>query len=168
MTMDWYMTILRFIHVLFAIVWVGGTAFIVLFFQPGLRKLDPTVGAPVMLAIAPRATKGLLSSAGVVFLMGILMVLNVLGLDGLSKLVSTDWGRSILIGFLFATTMFGIGVVFVARNVFRMTAAARTGSAIAPAEAMRMQSQLRYGAMTALAFGILALGAMMVARDFNP
>ncbi len=166
--MDWYMTILRFIHVLFAIVWVGGTAFIVLFFQPGLRRLDPTVGAPVMLAIAPRATQGLLLSAGVVFLMGILMVFNVLGLDGLGKLFSTDWGRSILVGFLLATTMFGVGIVFVARNVFRMRDAARTGTAIAPAQAMQMQSQLRYGAMTALAFGILALGAMIAARNFNP
>lgn len=166
--MDWYMTILRFIHVLFAIVWVGGTAFIVLFFQPGLRKLDPAIGAPVMLAVVPRAIVGLIFSAGVVFLMGMLMVLNVLGLDGLGKLFSTDWGRSILMGFLLATTMFGIGIVFVARNVFRMRAAARSGTTIEPAQAIRMQSQLRYGAMTALAFGILALGAMMFARDFNP
>ncbi|MCH7706644.1 MAG: hypothetical protein IIB33_06315 [Chloroflexi bacterium] len=166
--MDWYMAILRFIHVLFAIVWVGGTAFVVLFFAPALRRMDPEIGEPVMLAVAPRATVGLLFSAGVVFLMGMLMVLNVLGLDGLGKLFSTDWGRSILMGFLFATVLFGVGIVFVARNVFRMRAAARAGIAIEPAQAMRMESQLRYGAMTALAFGILALGAMMVARDFNP
>ena len=166
--MDWYMTILRFIHVLFAIVWVGGSAFIVLFFQPTLRRLDPTLGAPVMFAVAPKATVGLLSSAGVLFLMGLLMVLNVLGLDGLGKLFSTDWGLSILIGFLMATTMLVIGLVFVAKNVFRMRATARSGTAIAPTEAMRMQSQLRYGAMTALAFGTIALGAMMLARGFNP
>ena len=166
--MDWYMTILRFIHVLFAIVWVGGSAFIVLFFQPTLRRLDPAIGAPVMLAVAPKATVGLLSSAGVVFLMGFLMVLNVLGLDGLGKLFSTNWGLSILIGFLLATIMLVIGLVFVAKNVFRMKAAAQSGTATAPAEAMRMQSQLRYGAMVALAFGILALGAMMLARNYGP
>ena len=166
--MDWWLTILRFIHVLFAIVWVGGTAFMVLFLQPALRGLSPDTQRPVMLALGPRAATGLLISAGVVFLTGTLMVLRVLSISELDRLFTTAWGRSISLGFLMATVMFIVGVIYVVRNIFRMKAMAKAGTPPTPEQAMRMQAQLRYGAMAALTFGSLAVLAMMIARGYLP
>lgn len=76
--MDWYMTTLRTVHVLAAIVWVEGTAFMVLFLQPALRTVAPEVQRPAILAIGPRAVAGLKASAAIVLITGILMVLHVL------------------------------------------------------------------------------------------
>lgn len=166
--MDWYMTILRFIHVLFAIVWVGGTAFMVLFAQPALRRISPEIAGPAMMAFGPRAVNGLMFSAAVVFIVGVLMVLRVLGLSGLGDLFTTSWGISITVGFLLATAMLILGLRFTALNMYRMKAMMEAGTPPEPAEAMRMQSQMRYGAMGALAFGILAVGAMVLARGYNP
>ena len=166
--MDWYMTILRFIHVSFAMAWVGSTVFMVLFFQPGMRRVDPDVQRPAMLAIGPRVATGLLASAAVVFLTGVLLVLNVLTFSYLGDLWQTAWGRSISLGFLAATAMFLVGVVYVVRNIFRMKAMAEAGTPPTPEQARSLQAQMRYGAMVALTFGILALLTMVIARGYNP
>lgn len=165
--MDWIMTVLRFIHVLFAIVWVGGTAYMVLFLQPGLRRLSPETQRPVMLAVGPRAGVGLLASAFLVYLTGVVMVLRVLGIGGLGELFQTAWGRSIFLGFLMASAMFIVGFAYVIRTIFRLKAMAEAGTPPTPEQARRFQARMRYGAMVALAFGILAVLAMVSARGYR-
>ena len=166
--MDWYMTILRFLHVCFAVVWVGGTAFMVLFFQPGMRRVDPDARRPVMLAVGPRVAIGLLISAAAVFLTGVLMVLDVLTMNHLDRLWHTAWGWSISLGFLVATAMFLTGLMYVVRNIFRMKAMAEGDNPPTFEELRSIQAQMRYGAMVALTFGILAIFTMVVARGYNP
>ena len=165
--MDWYMTILRTIHLLAAIVWVGGTAFMVLFLQPALRTVAPEVQRPVVLATGPRAVTGLVASAAIVLITGILMVLEVLGTGELDRLFNTKWGVSIFLGFLSAVAMFAVGFTFVMRNILRMKAMAVAGTPPSPEQAMSMGKQMRYGAMVALLFGILAVVAMLIARGYN-
>ena len=165
--MDEYMTTLRIIHVLAAIVWVGGTAFMVLFLQPALRTVAPEVQRPVMLATGPRAVAGLVASAAIVLITGILMVLEVLGTGELDRLFNTKWGVSIFLGFLSAVAMFAVGFTFVMRNILRMKAMAVAGTPPSPEQAMSMGKQMRYGAMVALLFGILAVVAMLIARGYN-
>ncbi len=165
--MDWYMTILRTVHVLAAIVWLGGTAFMVLFLQPALRTVTPEVQRPAMLAIGPRAVVGLKTSAAIVLITGILMVLHVLGTGELDRLFNTKWGVSIFLGFLSAVAMFAVGFTFVMRNILRMKAMAVAGAPPSPEQATRMGKQMRYGAMVALLFGILAVAAMLIARGYN-
>ncbi len=168
MDLDWYMTILRYVHILFAIVILGSVAYNVLFLQPALMRLDPSVQRPAMLAIGPRVAVGILVSAAVVLLTGILMVLDVLGTSDLDRLFNTDWGLAVSAGFLISAVMFGIGLIYVIRNIFRMRSMALAGTPPTPEQAMRMQKQMRYGSMVALAFGIVAVLAMVMARGYNP
>ena len=165
--MDWYMTTLRTVHLLAAIVWVGGTAFMVLFLQPALRTVAPEVQRPAILAIGPRAVIGLKTSAAIVLITGIFMVLHVLGLDELDRLFTTKWGGSIFLGFLSTVAMFAVGFTFVMNNILRVKAMAVAGTPPSPEQAMRMGKQMRYGAMVALLFGILAVVAMLIARGYN-
>jgi len=167
--MDWYMTTLRIIHLLAAIVWVGGTAFMVLFLQPALRTVTLEVQRPVMLATGPRAVAGMVASAAIVLITGILMVLHVFGLDGLDQLFNTRnmWGQSIFLGFLLTVAMFAVGFTFVMRNILRMKAMAVAGTPPSPEQAMRMGKQMRYGAMIALLLGMLAVVVMLIARGYN-
>ena len=165
--MDWYMTILRTVHVLAAIVWVGGTAFMVLFLQPALRTVTPEVQRPAMLAVGPRAAAGLKTSVAIVLITGILMVLHVLGTGELDRLFNTNWGVSIFLGFLSTVAMFGVGNTFVMSNILRMKGMAVAGTPPSPEQALRMGKQMRYGAMVALLFGILAVIAMLIARGYN-
>ena len=155
--MDWYMTILRFLHVIFAIVVIGSVAYNVLFLGPALSRLDPSVQRPAMLAIGPRVAVGILASAAV-----------VLATSGSDKLFDTDWGRAVTGGFLLSAVMFSIGVTFVIRNIFRMRDMALAGTLPSPEQAVRMQKQIRYGGMVALTIGLIAIFAMVMARGYHP
>jgi len=166
--MDWYLTVLRFLHVTFAIVVIGSVAYNVLFLGPALSRLDPSVQRPAMLAIGPRVAVGILASAAVVLATGILMVLNVLGTSGSDKLFDTDWGRAVTGGFLLSAVMFSISVTFVIRNIFRMRDMALAGTPPSPEQAVRMQKQIRYGGMVALTIGLIAIFAMVMARGYHP
>ena len=165
--MDWYMTALRTIHLLAAIVWVGGTAFMVLFLQPALRTVAPEVQRPVMLATGPRVVTGFIASAAIVLITGILMVLHVLGTSEIDRLFTTRWGEFISLGFFLAVAMFAVGFTFVMRNILRMKAMAVAGTPPSPEQAMRMGKQMRYGAMVALLFGILTVVAMLIAGGYS-
>ena len=166
--MDWYMTVLRFLHVIFAIGVIGSVAYNVLFLGPALSRLDPSVQRPAMLAIGPRVAVGILASAAVVLATGILMTLNVIGVTHFDNLVDTDWGRAVTGGFLLSAVMFSIGVTFVIRNIFRMRAMALAGTPPSPEQAVRMQKQIRYGGMVALTIGLIAIFAMVMARGYHP
>ena len=86
----------------------------------------------------------------------------------LDRLFNTDWGRAVSAGFLISAAMFSIGVIYVIRNIFRVRSMALAGTPPTPEQAMRMQKQMRYGGMVALAFGIGAVLAMVMARGYNP
>ena len=165
--MDWYMTMLRTVHVLAAIAWVGGISFMVLYLQPALRTVKPDIQRPVMLATGPRAVVGLITSAAIVLISGLLMVHHVLGTSDLDRLFNTAWGISISLGFLLTVAMFAVGFTFVMRNILHMKAMAMAGTPPSPQQAKNMGSQMRYGAMVALLFGILAVVTMLIARGYN-
>ena len=155
--MDWYLTVLRFLHVTFTIVVIGSVAYNVLFLGPALSRLDPSVQRPSMLAIGPRVAVGILASAAV-----------VLATSGSDKLFDTDWGRAVTGGFLLSAVMFSIGVTFFIRNIFRMRDMALAGTPPSPEQAVRMQKQIRYGGMVALTIGLIAIFAMVMARGYHP
>ncbi|MBI4312648.1 MAG: hypothetical protein HY681_12835 [Chloroflexi bacterium] len=164
--MDWTSVVLRFAHVLSAVVWLGGVAYAVHFMQPGLRRLPPEAQDPAAVAIEARASRGLAVSAAFVFVTGGLLVIRTLGLDGLENLFRTDWGRSIFLGFLLAVAMFLVRWRMVTGSLTRLKALSEKGQAT-PDEASRLRQRARRGGVISFGLGTLALLEMVIAREFH-
>lgn len=157
---------LSFIHVSSAVIWVGSAGYVVQVLEPGLRRLAPEVRGPAMQALGPRHARIMMMSAILVFITGVLLVLRKLGLSGLDKLFTADWGRSIFLGSLFALAMFLVGLLIIGRSAARLEALAAKGTPPAPEEAMRLQQRMRLAAIIAFALGVLALLEMVIAAGF--
>lgn len=166
--MDWYMTVLRFLHLSASVLVVGSIAYNVLFLIPAMSRLDSSIQRPAMLAIGHRVAKGMLAAVSVALITGVLMTVEVLGFNNLGRLFSTEWGRAVTEGTLVSAVMFSISSTFVLRNIFRMRRMARAGVAPTPEKALRMQKQIRYGSIIAMAFSLVAVFSMVMARGYNP
>jgi hypothetical protein len=165
--MDWYMTVLRFLHLSASVLVVGSIAYNVLFLIPAMSRLDSSIQRPAMLAIGHRVAKGMLVAVSVALITGVLMTVEVLGFNNLGRLFSTEWGRTVTEGTLVSAVMFSISSTFVLRNIFHMRRMARAGITPTQENALRMQKQIRYGSIIAMALSLIAVFAMVMARGYN-
>lgn len=142
--MDTYMVVLRVVHILAGVFWVGAALTTLLFIQPTARELGPAAG-PFMMHLAgrKRLIDYVLSAAGLTVLAGLLMYWRVSG--GLDP----DWiasapGISLTIGALCAIAAFAIGGSIVRPGIMATVAIGRavaaSGGAPTPEQAAQMQA----------------------------
>ncbi|MBI4201758.1 MAG: CopD family protein [Chloroflexi bacterium] len=165
--MDWVTTALLYIHVATAVIWLGSAAFLSHVMMPSLRHFAPPLAGQVMVTVAPRANRVMLTSAIVVLLSGGLLVLRMLGIGGLEDLFKTDWGRSIFLGILLTLGMFLIGVFIQTPAIAHLQRLGQAGGPPPAEEAARLQRRLRSFGIIAVALGFLALLEMVIARGFH-
>lgn len=142
--MDTYMVVLRVVHILAGVFWVGAALTTLLFIQPTARELGPAAG-PFMMHLAgrKRLIDYVLSAAGLTVLAGLLMYWRVSG--GLDP----DWvasapGISLTIGALCAIAALAIGGSIVRPGIMATLAIGRevaaSGGAPTPEQAAQMQA----------------------------
>lgn len=115
--MDLYMAVLRIVHVLAGVFWVGAAFTTFLFIQPTARELGPAAG-PFMAHLAGRKhlIEAVLTAAGLTILAGLLMYWRVSGgLD--ADWISSAPGITITIGALAAIAAFVLGLTVVRPNI---------------------------------------------------
>src|SRR5262245_61236589 len=98
--MDTYMVVLRILHILAGVFWVGAAFVTILFLQPTARELGPAAG-PFMAHLAgkKRLVDWVLRAAGLTILAGVLMYWRVSG--GLEwDWISSAQGLGLTIGAL--------------------------------------------------------------------
>jgi hypothetical protein len=95
--MDNWLSIVRLLHVLFGVFWVGSVFFTVLILKPRLARLGPSFEKPVMAAIMPRVVPAMFASAVIVFTTGSILTFTMRAGD-LGSLVTTGWGLMISLG----------------------------------------------------------------------
>lgn len=93
---DW-LSIVRLLHILFGVFWVGSVFFTVLILKPRLAVLGPLFEKPVMGAIMPRVVPAMLASAVIVFTTGSILTYYMRGGD-IGGLLTTGWGQMIFLG----------------------------------------------------------------------
>ena len=142
--MDTYMVVLRVVHILAGVFWVGAALTTLLFIQPTARELGPAAG-PFMMHLAgrKRLIDYVLSAAGLTVLAGLLMYWRVTG--GLDlDVIGTAYGISLTIGALCAIAAFSIGVSVVRPGIMATLAIGREvaagGGAPTPEQAAQMQT----------------------------
>jgi uncharacterized membrane protein len=95
---DW-LGIVRLLHVLFGVFWVGSVFFTMLILKPRLTKLGPMFEKPVMAAIMPRVVPAMFVSAIIVFISGSILTYNMRAGD-IGSLLTTSWGVMIFLGII--------------------------------------------------------------------
>ncbi len=147
--MDTYMVVLRIVHILAGVFWVGAALTTLLFIQPTAREVGPAAG-PFMMHLAgrKRLIDFVLSAAGLTVLAGLLMYWRVS--DGLDA----DWigsapGVSLTVGALCAIAAFAIGGSIVRpmimENLAIGRAVASSGGPPTPEQAAQLQALQRRG-----------------------
>jgi len=141
--MDTYMVVLRIVHILAGVFWVGAALTTLLFIQPTAREVGPAAG-PFMMHLAgrKRLIDFVLSAAGLTVLAGLLMYWRVSGgLDG-------DWlasapGISLTIGALCAIAAFSLGLTIVRPTIMATLAIGREVAASGGPPTLEQGGQLQ-------------------------
>lgn len=169
--MDTYMVVLRIVHILAGVFWVGAAFTTILFIQSTAREVGPAA-APFMAHLAgkKRLVDWVLRAAGLTILAGLLMYWEVSdGLDG-------DWigsapGLSLTIGALCGIAAFTLGLTVVRPTIMSSLAIGRevaaSGGPPSPEQGARLQAlQLRSKAVGNVIVPLLvvAVAGMAAAR----
>ena len=138
------MVVLRVVHILAGVFWVGAALTTLLFIQPAARELGPAAG-PFMMHLAgrKRLIDYVLGAAGLTVLAGLLMYWRVTG--GLDlDVIGSAYGISLTIGALCAIAALAIGGSIVRPGIMATLAIGREvtagGGAPTPEQAARMQA----------------------------
>jgi hypothetical protein len=115
--MDTYMVVLRIVHILAGVFWVGAAFTTILFLQPTAREVGPAAG-PFMAHLAgkKRLIDWVLRAAGLTILAGLLMYWRVSGgLNG--DWITSAQGLALTIGALCGIGAFSLGLSVVRPSI---------------------------------------------------
>jgi uncharacterized membrane protein len=141
--MDTYMVVLRILHILAGVFWVGAGFVTILFLQPTARELGPAA-APFMAHLAgkKRLIDWVLRAAGLTVLAGALMYWRVTG--GLDPdLIVSAYGLSLTIGAACAIAAFTLGLSVVRPTILSSLAIGREVAAGGGPPTPEQQAQLQ-------------------------
>jgi uncharacterized membrane protein len=166
--MDAYMVVLRIVHILAGVFWVGSALVMFLFLQPAAGEVGPA-SAPLMMNLSQkrRLPDILLGSAGLTILAGLLMYWKV------SNGFDTDWigstyGVVITIGSLCAIGAVVLGAAVIRPSMLAVAGIGRevaaSGAPPSPEQAARIQAlQARVRATGGVIVPLLVLAVMAMA-----
>ena len=169
--MDTYMVVLRVVHILAGVFWVGAALTTILFLQPTAHEVGPAAG-PFMAHLAgkKRLVDWVLRAAGLTILAGVLMYWRVSGgLDG-------DWigsaeGIAVTVGALCGIAAFSLGLTVVKPTLMATLAIGRevaaSGGTPTPEQGAKLQALQKRGkdiGQIIVPLLIVAVAAMAAAR----
>lgn len=164
--MDAELIVLRTLHVLPGVLWVGGALLMAWVVEPQLRAAGPAVQGPAMRAIGKQLSLVLTAAAGVAILMGFVLVERTPG-HGFGDLFTTSWGWAIGLGLIVAVVSAGIGSMAGAMLKRMDAGSAQISGQPTPAQAAEMaglQARLRTNSRIGSILGVIAVVLMVSAR----
>ena len=171
MHVDWLMILLRVIHVLTGILWVGAAVFVARFLVPAVRGAGPAAG-PVMQQLIQRGLPAYMPTLAIfTVLSGFGLYWRDSGGFRLHEWLGSGTGRTFGLGGIIGLVVLIYGAVIVSPAAKRMGALGarmrEAGGAPAPelaAEMQRTQAQLGRGSAIAASLLVIAALCMAVAR----
>lgn len=167
--MEFIIFLLRWIHLLSGVTWIGLLYYFNLVQTPFFAETDPAVRSGAIQKLVPRALWWFRWAAMVTFLAGSLMYLDELGRQGLAEFLSRSYGWSVTVGGLLGTIMFlNVWLVIWPSQkvvIASATQVAQGGQAIPEAAARARRAALT--SRTNVVFSIPMLFYMGAARHYT-
>lgn len=166
--MDSEIAVLRLLHIVPGVIWVGSVVFLAVILQPALAKAGPEHSAVVMKHMARPLTKLLHTSALLTIVIGVVMAFRVRP-DGLFDVLwSTGWGWMIFAGLVLSVIGYASGTVSGLTSkkagVLGASFAGRPPEPAEMAEMGRLLSRARITAQSSAALVTAAVVSMALAR----
>lgn len=158
--MDAEIALLRILHIVPGVVWVGSAMFLAWIVQPALKKTGPPHAPALMANMVKPLVITLHSSAAATILFGIIMAFRVRN-PLFDFLWSTDWGTMIWLGFLFSVVGWGIGTFAGLTNKKMADIGASLQGPPSPEQAAAMGSLRDRAILLAKISSLLALAAVV-------
>ena len=157
----------QFLHVLAAVLWIGG-GFYTLFVQlPALLAAPGPARGPVMAQLAPRQIFYILRVAELTLVTGVLNLFASGRAQQLSQPLGSRWGVVMLLGILLAVGLYTLAratLVPWTRRMLTLGPKAAAGDAAAAAEAGQIIERIRMVGRIQIVLGSLIILAMVTAR----
>ena len=163
--MDALIVVMRILHIVFGVFWVGTVFFMVFILTPRLRALGPTIQSPVMRVLMPVMIPYMMVSAIITVLSGVVLTL-VLRWGALGTLFTTGWGWSMIVGFVtsLVAAFIGFGIVIPLGRRQAALASSIEGRPPGPEEAQQLgQLGARIGSLTLTNFVLLIIATVTMA-----
>jgi len=167
--MDHARGLVLFTHMLAGILWVGGLVYVRFVLHPGLGRQQPAVRGPMVADVGPRTVGYLLRMGELTIALGIVNVFMFGRVTVMEHFVSTVWGLSITLGFLFALAIYLIGQLVTRPTTARIAetvraVAAGTPPPDAPALLEALAARQGKALLIQVALGVAAVLTMATAR----
>jgi uncharacterized membrane protein len=157
----------QFLHVLSAILWIGGGFYTLLVQLPALLAAPPPARGPVMAQLAPRQISYILRVAELTIVTGFLNLFASGRAQQLAEPFGSRWAAVILLGTLLAIGLYVLVRVTVVPWTQRMLALgpkAAGGDAAAAGEAAALVARIRTVGRIQIGVGVVIVLAMVTAR----
>ncbi len=141
------LTLLIWLHILAVAVWIGGAFFMIYILSPNLALLQPPDAGKVGGAVGKKFTSIVWSAVVVVALTGLLRM-SLSGLLNINILLSTTYGRAMLLKFILFVGM------LVAGDMIGKTEK-ELATATSPEEAMKSKKKMAMFGKIVIALGII-------------
>ncbi len=158
--------IIRLLHILPGVVWLGGALFATLIMEPQLRAQEPAVAAPEMAAVG-KMMGPVFSILGLItILSGFALITRTPG-HGYDQLFSDGWGWMIGIGIIstFIGFALGHGSMFAGIKISKIAAGIQgRPTPEQMAEIGQLSARIRLLSRSATVMAFIAVGVMASAR----
>jgi uncharacterized membrane protein len=159
--MNTELVVLRILHIVAGVFWVGAAVYLTVILEPKLRQIGGTVERDVLQAISKLNSYWITGSAIVTILAGFALISRTPG-RGFDQLFSTAWGTAIGIGLVASLLSFFLsGMVGANTAKLRRGLAAGTVSSEAIAS---LQARITMGSRINALLVLIAVGTMAAAR----
>lgn len=159
--------VVQWLHVLSAVLWIGGGSYTLFVQLPALMSLAPAARGPVMAQLAPRQMTYLLRVAEITLATGLLRVVVSGRGQELSAPFSNRWAASMTIGVLGAVAIYALIRAIVKPATERLLGIGRrveSGEPAAAAEAPALVARIRSVARVQIGVGFAVILLMVLAR----
>lgn len=154
--MDWYVVVLRVVHIVGGAFWFGAAVVFAAFIEPTAKEIGPSAG-PFMQHIAQKKKLPIVIAVSSVFAIVAGALLYWRDSSGFSTVwIRSRSGLGFTVGAVAAIAAWLVGFIVLRPGIDRLANAAASGS---PNELARIQRTMRRGSM----FNVLFLAAAVIA-----
>lgn len=153
--------VIRFLHIVFGIAWIGAVMYGVAVMRRALGRVDPVARKETMKQLIPVVERYLPGSAAMTIIFGVALY-AYLGSFSPALLVGTAWGQILLISLVLALLAFSIGMVFGIGSARKILAHLNEAACTHGPDVGSLQKRFNTSQFVNLGLG-LAIVALMVA-----
>lgn len=156
--------VIRFLHILFGIAWVGAMMYGVGVLRRAFARVEASARRETMRRLIPIVTQYIPGSAAMTILFGFVLYLWM-GAFQPTVLLDTGWGRTLLAALALSLTALGIGIAVGVRGAKRLLVHLNEEACAHGPEVAALQQRFNRSQFIGLGLGLVIVALMVVATE---